>query len=85
MPRIYADTSLFKGVFDPGFGGPGRRFFDLATRGRYTLVISSAVGDETEGSPPSVEQVYRGILPTVEFVEFHAEARQPVAASGQPD
>jgi len=74
LPRIYADTSVFGGAFDPEFEGPSRRFFDLVGLGRFRLVVSSAVEDEIEGSPLKVERLYRQILPAIELVETPAEA-----------
>jgi predicted nucleic acid-binding protein len=74
QPRIYADTSVFGGAFDPEFEGASRRFFELVDLGRFRLVVSSAVEDELEGSPPRVEHFYRDMLPAIELVETPAEA-----------
>lgn len=33
--RVYADTSVYGGVFDEEFSVPSRRFFDRVRQGRF--------------------------------------------------
>ncbi len=49
--RVYADTSVFGGVYDTEFDTPGRIFFDQVKSGRFSLVISAVVQDEIETAP----------------------------------
>jgi hypothetical protein len=41
--KIYADTSVFGGVFDEEFGEASRAFFDLVRSGAFTLFVSGVV------------------------------------------
>jgi len=50
--KIYADTSVFGGVFDEQFAEASRKFFDEVADGRYALVISAAVQNEIDGGAP---------------------------------
>jgi len=44
--RIYADTSVYGGVFDSGIDVASRGFFEQVKSGYFELVTSSAVADE---------------------------------------
>jgi len=52
--RVYADTSVYGGVFDEEFAKPSRRFFDRVREGRFVLVVSPLVEEELEDSPAEV-------------------------------
>ena len=41
--RVYADTSVFGGVFDEEFSAPSRAFFDEVRSGRFQLVVSPVI------------------------------------------
>jgi predicted nucleic acid-binding protein len=41
--RIYADTSVFGGVFDAEFEEPSKQFFREIDSGRFLLVTSAIV------------------------------------------
>ena len=51
--RVYADTSVFGGVFDAEFENASMAFFDLVRRGRFRLVVSPVVQDELVKAPES--------------------------------
>ena len=53
-PRVYADTSVFGGVFDEEFSRPSRLFFDLVHQGKFDLVLSEVVRRELAGAPDTV-------------------------------
>ena len=72
--RVYADTSVFGGAFDPEFAVASRRFFDRVRRGELTLVIGNAVEDELEGSPPEVRELHEEMLEYAEVTEVPREA-----------
>lgn len=55
--RIYADTSLFGGCFDPPFVEGSRRFFSLVRAGRILVLVSQVVADELRGAPPQVRRI----------------------------
>jgi predicted nucleic acid-binding protein len=52
--RIYADTSVFGGCFDPEFAVDSRRFFDLVRQERILLLLSELVDRELASAPPRV-------------------------------
>jgi hypothetical protein len=56
-PRIYADTSVFGGCFDPGFERESLRFFDLVRYRRVVLLVSAVTFDELGKAPARVQQV----------------------------
>lgn len=68
--RVYADTSVFGGLFDEEFQEASRRFFDLIKAGDFRLVISSAVSDELYEAPEQVRGFFYDLAPHVEIVEI---------------
>ena len=44
--RVYADTSVFGGVFDEDFEQASTRFLEQVRRGRFELVSSAVVQAE---------------------------------------
>lgn len=56
--RIYADTSVFGGLFDPEFEEFSRMFFDQVNDGRFTLVISPVVERELAPALANVLAAY---------------------------
>jgi len=71
--RIYADTSVYGGVFDEEFAEPSRAFFDRVREGRFRLVVSALVEDELAQSPLEVRDW---------FGQFRARA-DSVAVTGE--
>ena len=68
--RVYADTSVFGGCFDPGFEAESRKFFDDVRQGRFTIVISDVTVEELQPAPEEVRQVLAKLPPEhVELVE----------------
>ena len=75
MPiRVYADTSVYGGVFDPGIDAPSGEFFAQVKTGRFQLVVSPVVVDELQEAPERVRQVYEEHLPWAEFIDVSVEA-----------
>jgi hypothetical protein len=64
--RVYADTSVFGGVFDADFAGPSQWFFDQVGEGAFVLVISGLVQREIAGAPDKVRDLFMKTLPTAE-------------------
>nr|VFJ72086.1 MAG: Predicted nucleic acid-binding protein, contains PIN domain [Candidatus Kentron sp. FM]VFJ72442.1 MAG: Predicted nucleic acid-binding protein, contains PIN domain [Candidatus Kentron sp. FM]VFK19879.1 MAG: Predicted nucleic acid-binding protein, contains PIN domain [Candidatus Kentron sp. FM] len=52
--KVYADTSVFGGVFDEEFAEDSRRFFDDLKAGKFELVVSALVEEEIESAPRQV-------------------------------
>jgi len=74
IPRVYADTSVFGGVFDDEFAVPSRAFFVLVREGRFRLVVSAAVQEEVSNAPEQVQQWFAEVAPLTEIVEMTEEA-----------
>ena len=66
--RVYADTSVFGGCFDPEFEVESRKFFDDVREGRFTVVISDVTVEELQPAPEEVRQVLAKLPP--EHVEL---------------
>ncbi len=72
--RVYADTSVYGGVFDEEFAVPSRRFFDLVREGRFRLVVSALVEDELALSPIEVRQWFALFRPDAEAAAIDSDA-----------
>lgn len=68
---VYADTSVYGGVFDEEFAGASKRFFDLVRSGHYALHISEVVHKELEVAPVKVNGLFQGILPYCRLAEIN--------------
>ncbi len=60
--RIYADTSVFGGVFDPEFQKASRQFFQRVTDEKIHLLVSPVVSNELRDSPPWVKDFFSYII-----------------------
>ena len=67
--RIYADTSVFGGIFDKEFETPSRVFFDAVRKSRFSLITSELVRQEIEAAPVKVQNFFFEILPIAEIAE----------------
>ena len=80
--RIYADTSVFGGVFDPEFAAASSRFLEQVKDGRFRLVISPVVEAEIAKAPARVQALFKSVVtlgemvPTSEAVVHLQEAYQ---------
>jgi len=63
VSRIYVDTSVFGGCFDPELEVESKRFFDLVRAGRITTLVSDVVVEELERAPDRVRKLIED-LPT---------------------
>lgn len=59
--RIYADTSVFGGCFDPPFLQESRRFFRLVRRRRIIVLVSEVVERELQDARAFVQRVFRSL------------------------
>lgn len=71
---IYADTSVFGGVFDVEFEEPSKAFFGAVRNARFVLISSELVRQEIKAGPQHVNEFFTDILPTAEITEITAEA-----------
>jgi len=72
--RVYAETSVFGGVFDDEFAGPSRLFFDQVRSGRFRLVVSALIEAELEPAPSRVRRFYEEVFDLAEEVDIVPEA-----------
>lgn len=55
--KVYADTSVFGGVFDSEFSKSSKAFFDVVDAGKFDLVISAVVMAELIPAPVEVRNL----------------------------
>jgi len=71
--RVYADTSVYGGVFDEEFAVPSRVFFDRVREGRFRLVMSAVVLNEIRSAPKQVRDLLDKMLGLAEIVNVTDE------------
>jgi len=72
--RVYADTSVFGGVFDAGIDESSREFFAQIKLERFELVTSNVVMDELILAPERVRQQFSDFLPFAQLIPVSKEA-----------
>jgi predicted nucleic acid-binding protein len=72
--RVYADTSVFGGVFDEEFAEASKAFFDAVKKAKFVLVTSELVRQEIQAGPKSVKELFLDILPVADIAEITGEA-----------
>jgi predicted nucleic acid-binding protein len=63
VQRIYVDTSVFGGYFDPEFEVPTRRLFEMFIRGEARLVLSDLTMRELGRAPKRVRVLLQDVPP----------------------
>ncbi len=71
--RVYADTSVFGGVFDEEFSQPSKEFFAEVNEGRFLLVTSAVVQAEISAAPKKVQEFFSFITANAEVAEITQE------------
>ena len=74
--RVYADTSVFGGVWDEEFSKPSRAFFDQVRDGRFDLVLSPLIQQELIPAPEQIRRFLEDLLPDSEVATETANATQ---------
>ena len=72
--RVYADTSVFGGVYDDEFKQPSLTFFGQVKSGQFSLVTSAVVQDEIVAAPPTVRRFFEEMLGLAEVTDITASA-----------
>ena len=72
--RVYADTSVYGGLFDEEFAAASRAFFDRVRAGQHRLVISSVVQRELQDAPEPVRSLFAEMERIAESVKITDEA-----------
>ncbi len=71
--KVYADTSVFGGVFDEEFADPSKEFFAEVESGRFDLVVSAVVHAEIASAPEEVQEFFRRAVAEAENAELTQE------------
>lgn len=74
--RVYADTSVFGGVFDEEFKTASRAFFNAVEKGLFQLVTSELVREEMQAAPRKVVQLFEKFLVRAEIAEVTSDVLQ---------
>jgi predicted nucleic acid-binding protein len=72
--RVYADTSVFGGVFDEEYAEASNMFFDQVESGGFSLITSAVVQAELEAAPSEVQQFFERLLAFCEITEVSSGA-----------
>lgn len=72
--KIYADTSVFGGVFDQEFKAQSQRFFEEIDIGRFELVTSAVVEAEIEPAPENVRLFFSDRMRSATIADISEEA-----------
>jgi predicted nucleic acid-binding protein len=73
---VYADTSVFGGVFDDEFREASKEFVDAVSAGRFALVTSELVRQEIMAAPPAVRQLFDDLLSAADIAAVTSETLQ---------
>jgi hypothetical protein len=74
VTRIYADTSVFGGVFDEEFRSESIALFDMIRQGKLNIVTSALVAGEIGYAPEEIQTLFAEIAGRAEMVEINNEA-----------
>lgn len=74
--RVYADTSVFGGVFDDEFEVASRVFFEQVCQHRFDLISSALVVDELSEAPERVRSFFRELAEHIQIEDISTEAVQ---------
>ncbi len=72
--KVYADTSVYGGVFDEEFAEASTAFFDLVRSGEYILYVSDVVNQELSVAPKKVNALFKKFLPTAQLIDVGSDA-----------
>jgi len=72
--RLYADTSVFGGVFDKEFAEPSKELFREVDAGRFGLVTSALVDAEIELAPTEIRLFFERYAKYAEIIEINNDA-----------
>jgi predicted nucleic acid-binding protein len=74
LPRIYCDSSVIGGYFDPEFEAESRRFIEAVKSGRIMMLLSEVVVQEILQAPESIQDLLVSIQPaSIERVPLTTE------------
>ncbi|HTA26449.1 MAG TPA: PIN domain protein [Bacteroidia bacterium] len=77
MERIYLDTSVFGGYFEPEFELWTKILFDQIKKGKYKVLLSQIIDFELTNAPPYVKELVHSIpAEQIEYLITTDEAKQ---------
>jgi hypothetical protein len=79
-PRIYVDTSVIGGCFDPEFELWSKGLVEDFRQGRFALVLSDVTATEIEPAPRVVRELHNKLLSIAEILPVTEEASAVLAA-----
>ena len=71
--KVYADTSVFGGVFDEEFAENSRKFFDELIAGNFHLVVSALIEEEVNSAPKQVQDHFKTFSSLAKLAEIGPE------------
>lgn len=83
--KVYADTSVYGGVFDDEFKHASRSFFDMVQSGAYALCVSDVVHQELVVAPENVKRLFHELFPLCQVLDVDEnvlELQQAYMAEG---
>ena len=72
--RVYADTSIFGGIYDDDFQEVSEEFFEEVKKNRFTLITSAVVRAEIEPAPEKIKIFFNDLIEIAEIVDVSKEA-----------
>ncbi len=85
LTRVYADTSVFGGMFDEEFETASKMFFDAVKKGSFNLITSELVREEIQVGPQKVLDIFEEFLVIAEIAEITDSALKLQQAYIQAD
>ncbi len=78
--RVYADTSVFGGIFDEEFDNASKSFFKEVQEKKFVLITSELVREEISAAPKEIQKHFEKMLAYCEIAEINAQALELQAA-----
>ena len=72
--RIYVDTSVIGGCFDPEFDTWSKGLIEDLRAGRFRLVLSDVTATEIERAPIQVRELHAELIPLAEILPITEDA-----------
>jgi hypothetical protein len=74
--RVYVETSVFGGMYEPDFLNETKRCFRMVRDGRFRVVVSEQVKSEISPSPDAVKEFFDINLSSMEYTAISREVRK---------
>ncbi|NUN98892.1 MAG: hypothetical protein HUU16_22295 [Candidatus Omnitrophica bacterium] len=75
--RVYVDTSVMGGCFDPEFSAASKALMEMIRTGEVVLIASDLLAIELSGAPPNIRDLVAGLpKANVETVSMNEETER---------